>query len=106
GEVDCQDNRPQRCLGGEEQRRALARAVLKEPDWLFLDETTSGLDEKLEAEIYRMLNEVLPNTTIVSIEHRSTLISLHRRHIEMQPSQGGIFALMPTLLERAAAITQ
>ena len=56
-----------------------------------LDEATSALDEKLEAEIYRMLGEVLPNTTIVSIGHRSTLIALHRRHIEMEPGQGGIF---------------
>jgi hypothetical protein len=47
---------------------------LDKPDWLFLDEATSPLDEKLEAEIYCILSEVLPNTTIVSIEHRSMLI--------------------------------
>jgi ABC-type uncharacterized transport system fused permease/ATPase subunit len=38
-------------------------------------EATSALDEELEAEIYRMLSEVLPNTTVVSIGHRSTLRS-------------------------------
>jgi hypothetical protein len=49
---------------------------------------TSALDETLEAEIYRMPSEVLPNATIVSIGHRLTLIALHRRHIEMELDQG------------------
>jgi vitamin B12/bleomycin/antimicrobial peptide transport system ATP-binding/permease protein len=71
--------------------------MLNKPDWLLLDEATSALDEKLEEEIYRTLSEVLPNTTIVSIGHRSTLIALHRRHIEMVPAQGGIFEPMLTV---------
>ena len=72
---------------GEQQRLAIARAILDKPDWLFLDEATSALDEQLEAEIYGMLGAVLPNTTIVSIGHRSTLIALHRRYIEMTPGR-------------------
>jgi putative ATP-binding cassette transporter len=96
-EIDREDNWPQRLSGGEQQRLAIARAMLNKPDWLFLDEATSALDEKLEEEIYRTLSEVLPNTTIVSIGHRSTLTALHRRHIEMVPSQGGIFEPIPTV---------
>ena len=103
-EIDSEENWPQRLSGGEQQRLAIARAILDKPDWLFLDEATSALDEKVEAEIYRMLREVLPNTTIVSIGHRSTLIALHRRHIEMQPDQGGIFEPTPRLFQRAAVL--
>ena len=97
GEIDSEDNWPQRLSGGEQQRLAIARAILDEPNWLFLDEATSALDEKLEGEIYRILREVLPNTTIVSIGHRSTLIALHRRHIEMEPGRAGIFKPTPTI---------
>jgi len=102
-EIDSEDNWPQRLSGGEQQRLAIARAILDKPDWLFLDEATSALDEKLEAEIYRMLRKVLPNTTIVSIGHRSTLIALHRRHIEMEPGRGGVFEPTPTMGVRSSS---
>jgi putative ATP-binding cassette transporter len=96
-EIDREDNWPQRLSGGEQQRVAIARAILEKPDWLFLDEATSALDEALEAEIYDVLSEVLPNTTIVSIGHRSTLMALHRRHIKMEPGQDGTFEPAPKL---------
>ena len=84
---------------------AIARAILDKPDWLLLDKATPALDEELEAEIYRILSEVLPNTTIVSIGHRSTLIALHGRHIEMEPGQGGIFEPTPAIGARSSAGT-
>ena len=96
-EINAEANWPQRLSGGEQQRLAMARAILDRPDWLFLDEATSALDERLEAEIYGMLGEVLPNTTIVSIGHRSTLIALHRRYIEMESGLDGIFEPTPTM---------
>jgi vitamin B12/bleomycin/antimicrobial peptide transport system ATP-binding/permease protein len=105
-EIDSEENWPQRLSGGEQQRLAIARAILDKPDWLFLDEATSALDEKLEADIYRVLSEVLPNTTIVSVGHRSTLIALHRRHIEMKPGEAGIFEPTPIIGVRSSAGVQ
>jgi putative ATP-binding cassette transporter len=72
-QLDREDMWSQRLSGGEQQRIALARALLMRPDWLFLDESTSALDEKLEAEMYAALAEHLPKTTVISIGHRSTL---------------------------------
>ena len=83
GELDREDVWSQRLSGGEQQRIVLARAMLARPQWLFLDESTSALDERLEADLYQTLVERLPNTTIVSISHRSTLAAWHSRRIDM-----------------------
>ncbi|HYS48670.1 MAG TPA: ABC transporter ATP-binding protein/permease [Xanthobacteraceae bacterium] len=69
---------------GEQQRLALARAILHAPDYLFLDEATASLDEPSEAALYRLLQARLPKTTIVSIGHRSTLAAFHRRHFAIE----------------------
>jgi putative ATP-binding cassette transporter len=68
---------------GEQQRLAIARALLHAPDYLFLDESTASLDEAAEAAVYRLLLERLKGTSIVSIGHRSTLRAFHARRIEL-----------------------
>jgi vitamin B12/bleomycin/antimicrobial peptide transport system ATP-binding/permease protein len=90
-QLDREDVWSQRLSGGEQQRLAIARALLERPDWLFMDEATSALDEKLEAELYRMLKQRLPKTTIISIGHRSTLTAFHARHIHMVEGAAGRF---------------
>jgi putative ATP-binding cassette transporter len=68
---------------GEQQRLGIARAILQAPDYLFLDEATASLDEAAEAAIYRLLDERLKRTTIVSIGHRSTLSAFHGRGVAL-----------------------
>jgi putative ATP-binding cassette transporter len=65
---------------GEQQRLGLARALLHAPQYLFLYEATASLDEPSEAALYRLLEEKLPGTAIVSIGHRSTLQAFHQRN--------------------------
>ncbi len=70
---------------GEQQRLAFARALLQHPACLFLDEATSALDEPAEQALYRLLDEALPQTALVSVGHRGTLRAFHNRRLELRP---------------------
>jgi putative ATP-binding cassette transporter len=56
--------------GGEQQRLALVRILVAQPDWVFLDEATSALDLESEATLMALMHRLLPNTTFVLIAHR------------------------------------
>ena len=59
--------------GGERQRIALARAIYKKSEILFLDEFTSSLDSTTENKIINKIKNLLPNTTLIIITHKSEI---------------------------------
>ena len=78
----------QRLSLGEQQRLGIARALLIKPDWLFLDEATSAIDEAEEAALYRIVADALRSTTVISIGHRASLEAYHHRVITLDRTIG------------------
>ena len=66
---------------GELQRVVFIRILLMKPEVIFLDETTSALDEPTETKLYRMIREQLPNAIILSVGHRGTLLQFHNKQL-------------------------
>jgi ATP-binding cassette, subfamily C, bacterial len=59
--------------GGQSQRLAIARALIKKTELLILDEATTALDPKTEAEIMKTLIELKGNMTIIAISHQTAI---------------------------------
>ena len=76
---------------GEQQRLAFARLLLHKPKVAFLDEASASLDEGMEYAMYRLIREELPNTTIISVGHRSTLVPLHQQQLELHTDGSWVF---------------
>ena len=101
--------------GGEKQRVAIARVVLKAPPILVFDEATSALDTKTEREIQASLAEVATNHTTLVIAHRlSTVVDadeilvldqgriVERGHHRELLARGGVYATMWARQQEAA----
>lgn len=56
--------------GGQKQRISIARALIKKPEILIFDDSTSALDLQTEANLYKALNEQLKDMTIITIAQR------------------------------------
>ncbi|HEX3651783.1 MAG TPA: ABC transporter ATP-binding protein/permease [Rhizomicrobium sp.] len=105
--------------GGEKQRVAIARTILKNPPILLLDEATSALDTQTEREIQSALREVSRNRTTLVIAHRlSTVVDADEilvldhgqivergRHAELV-ARGGHYAAMWNKQKEAAAVRE
>jgi len=65
--------------GGQRQRVALARALITDPQVLVLDDATSAIDPRLEAEIHAALHEVMRGRTTLIIAHRRSTLNLADR---------------------------
>ena len=95
GRLDDEDAWSQKLSGGEQQRLAIARVLLKNPRWIFADEATSALDEAAEKTLYeRLLSRVRSvRGSLVSIAHRPAVAAFHDKLWELQKLPEGAPAL-------------
>jgi vitamin B12/bleomycin/antimicrobial peptide transport system ATP-binding/permease protein len=68
---------------GEQQRIGFARIVLTKPKAVFLDESTSALDEGLEYTLYELIRRECPDTIVVSVSHRHTVDQHHQQQLQL-----------------------
>lgn len=73
---------------GEQQRLAFARVLFNRPEVVFLDESTSAMDEGLEHALYSLLRTEMPGALLVSVGHRSTLAGFHTHRLEVDGHGG------------------
>jgi len=85
----------QKLSGGEQQRLAVARVLLKKPKWVFADEATSALDEASETLIYKRLLALVDTAqgAIISIAHRPSVAAFHDQRWTLVPQAAGSSAM-------------
>jgi len=92
GDFDREAAWGQTLSGGEQQRLAIARVLLKRPAWVFADEATSALDDATQAAVYGKLvaMTVERGGGMVSIAHRAGLAAFHTRTWVLEPATDGV----------------
>ena len=80
--------------GGEQQRLAIARVLLKRPAWVFADEATSAMDNPTEAHVYQQLVGLIDERKggMVSIAHRDSVQAFHNQRWTLDPEHKRIDA--------------
>ncbi len=93
--LDDKDAWSQKLSGGEQQRLAIARVLLKKPAWIFADEATSALDEVAEKTLYQKLLAHVKAVRggMVSIAHRPSAAAFHGKLWELEKLPEGALAL-------------
>lgn len=93
--LDDEDAWSQKLSGGEQQRLAIARVLLKKPSWVFADEATSALDEAAEKTLYERLVAQVRQAggALVSIAHRPAVAAFHDKQWTLEKLPEGAPAL-------------
>jgi putative ATP-binding cassette transporter len=93
--LDDPDAWSQKLSGGEQQRLAIARVLLKKPSWIFADEATSALDEVAEKTLHEILLAQVKAAKggMVSIAHRPSVAAFHNKLWELEKLPEGSPAL-------------
>ncbi len=91
GRLDDEDAWTQKLSGGEQQRLAIARVLLKQPRWVFADEATSALDPQAEQVLYERLRSLTRQAggALVSIAHRPAVAAFHQSRWELLGQPAG-----------------
>jgi putative ATP-binding cassette transporter len=74
----------------------LARVLLQKPDWIVFDEATSDLDDAMEAKVYEILAQQLPNAALLAVAERPGALERLPRRWTLSESAGGRVALEAT----------
>lgn len=88
-QLDVVNNWTQLLSGGELQRLALARALVNRPDWLFMDEALSAVDEANATALLDLVQRRLPATQIVLITHSKVIADAFHRRARVEPDGSG-----------------
>jgi putative ATP-binding cassette transporter len=73
----------------EQQRLIFARVLLQEPAWLFMDDATTEISERMERRVYELLNERMPSSAVMSITNREAVAAYHTIRWLLSPAGDG-----------------
>lgn len=73
---------------GEQQRLGFARLLLHDPEWIFIQEATDGLDRDAERDMMTLLFAEYPQATVMTISHRTSMATFHHRCLRLVRFRG------------------
>jgi len=92
--------------GGQRQSVALARALLRQPRMVLLDEPTSGMDGRSESLVIQRLSAYLKNRTLIVVTHRPAMLELATRVIVLEGGKKLLDGPKASVLEKLRQMSE